>query len=328
MPKNKYSRLLETNIENVIRELEASVKRNLTEGLLLSGGLDTSILAGLASRYQKPYCLTLALKGAPAPDIEYAKKVAKLFNLEHSIHLIGEEEMEEGIHKTIRILSTFDPMEVRNSAACYIGLKLVKESGLSSVMTGDGGDELFAGYSFFFDLNKAQLDAELAKMWKNMSFSSRPLGTALGIDVRLPILDPEFISLAMNLDSSFKVGKHDGQTFGKFILRQAFESILSPEIVWRTKAPLEVGTGTTTLPNFFETRITDTEFRIKNTHYLKEDRVTIRSKEHLHYYEIYREIIGIPYLSAVEGRKCPECGGNIKENTAYCCICGAYPVSG
>jgi len=328
MPEFDNSKSLQINIDAVRRTLEASVKRNLTEGLLLSGGLDTSILAGLVSRYQKPYCLTLGLKGAPAPDIEFAKKVVKLFNLEHSIHLIGEEEMEEGISNTIKILGTFDPMEVRNSAACYIGLKLVKESGLSSVMTGDGGDELFAGYSFFFNLKKARLDAELAKMWENMSFSSRPLAEALELDVRLPILDPEFISLAMNLDSSFKVGKHDGQTFGKYILRQAFESILSPEIVWRTKAPLEVGTGTTTLPNFFETRISDTEFKRKKAHYLKEDRVTIRSKEHLHYYEIYRGLIGIPHLSAVEGRKCPECGGNVKENTAYCRVCGAYPITG
>jgi asparagine synthase (glutamine-hydrolysing) len=234
--------------------------------------------------------------------------------------------MDEGIHSTIKILGTFDPMEVRNSAACYIGLKLVKTLGLSSVMTGDGGDELFAGYSFFFDLDKAQLDAELAKMWADMSFSSIPLANNLGLDVRLPILDPEFTTFAMNLDSSFKVGKYDGLTFGKFILRQAFESLLSPEIVWRTKAPLEVGTGTTTLPTFFETRIPNFEFALKKERYLKEERVNLRDKEHLHYYEIYRGIIGIPHLRAVDGRKCPECGGNVKENTAYCRICGAYPI--
>ncbi len=327
MPEFNNSKSLQASIEAIRCALEASVKRNLSEGLLLSGGLDTSILAGLASRYQKPYCLTLGLKGAPAPDIEYAKKVAKLFNLEHSIHSIGEAEMEEGISNTIKILGSFDPMEVRNSAACYIGLKIAKAHGLSSVMTGDGSDELFAGYSFFFDLAKAQLDTELAKMWENMSFSSIPLSQNLGIDVLLPILDPEFKALAMNLDSSFKVGKHEGQTFGKFILRQAFESLLSPGIVWRTKAPLEVGTGTTTLSACFENRIPDNEFSRKKTLYWNEDRVKIRSKEHLHYYELYRHLHGIPHLSAVEGRKCPECSGNFKESTSYCRICGAYPIS-
>ena len=134
------------NFDAVIQALEASVKRNLSEGLLLSGGLDTSILAGLASKLHKPYCITVALKGAPAPDIEYAKKVAALFDLKHSIHYFGEEELEEGIQACIQILGSFDPMEIRNSAACYVGLKIAREKGLRSVMTGDGGDEGFAGY--------------------------------------------------------------------------------------------------------------------------------------------------------------------------------------
>jgi len=311
---------------NLVELLENAVKRNLTDGLLLSGGLDTSILAGLVSRYQKPYCITLALKGAPAPDIKYAKEVAEFFKLEHFIHLAGEEEMEEGIHKAIKILGSFDPMEVRNSAACFLGLRICQSKGLTSVMTGDGGDELFAGYSFYFDLSKELLDAELKTMWSNMSFSSIPLAEHLGIDVRLPILDPDFKSFAMNLDSSFKVGQHNGQTFGKFILRQAFKSLLPPEILWRTKTPLEVGTGTTTLPAFFKTRIPNAEFNRKKELYLKEDRVTIRSEEHLHYYEIYRKMYPIPGQDATYGKKCPECGGKVKEKTAYCRICGAYPI--
>ncbi len=313
-------------IDAVIQALESSVKHNLTEGLLLSGGLDTSILAALASQWQKPYCITLALKGAPAPDIEYAKKVAALFNLKHKIHYFGAEELEQGLQNSIKILGSFDPMEIRNSAACYVGLKIAKEQGLSSVMTGDGGDELFAGYSFFFDLTKKQLDAELVKLWSNMSFSSIPLAESLGIEVRIPFLDPEFKNFAVNLDSGLKVGNHEGQKFGKFILRQAFESLLSPDIAWRVKAPLEVGTGTTILPSLFEARIPDSEFTEKKALYFVEEKVTIRTKEHLHYYEIYRKTVGIPHLSAVDGRKCPECGGNVKENTAYCRICGAYPI--
>lgn len=310
----------------VIQALETGVKRNLTEGLLLSGGLDTSILAGLASQWQKPYCITIALKGAPAPDIEYAQKVAALFDLKHDIRYFGEEELEQGLQNSIKILGSFDPMEIRNSAACYVGLKIAREKGLRSVMTGDGGDELFAGYSFFFELNKKQLDAELAELWSNMSFSSLPLAKSLGIEVRIPFLDPEVKAFAMSLDSCLKVGNHDGQKFGKFILRQAFESLLSPEIVWRVKAPLEVGTGTAILPSLFEARIPDSEFLKKKAHYLKEEKVTIRTKEHLHYYEIFRILVGIPHLSAGDGRKCPECGGNVKENTTYCRICGAYPI--
>ncbi len=314
------------NIESVIQALEASVKRNLSKGLLLSGGLDTSILACLAARWQKPYCITLALEDAPAPDIEYAKKVAALFNLKHEIHYIEEEELEQGLQNTIKILGSFDPMEIRNSAACYVGLKIAKERGLASVMTGDGGDELLAGYSFFFDMTKEQLETELTKLWSTMSFSSIPLAQSLGIEVKIPFLDPEFKAFAMKLDSDLKVGTHKGQTYGKFILRQAFESFLSPEIVWRTKAPLEVGTGTTILPSLFETRIPDLEFSKKKALYFSEEKVVIRSKEHLHYYEIYRKTAGVPYLSTFKGRKCPDCGGNVKERASYCGICGAYPI--
>ncbi len=313
-------------IDNVIQALEGSVNRNLTEGLLLSGGLDTSILAGLASKWHKPYCITVALKGAPAPDIEYARIVADLFDLKHHVHLFGEDELEDGIGNTIKILGSFDPMEIRNSSACYIGLKAMKQLGLSSVMTGDGSDELLAGYSFFFNRNKEQLDSDLAKMWENMSFSSIPLARSLGIEVRLPFLDPEFKEFAMNLDSSLKVAKKDGQTWGKWILRQAFESLLSAELAWRVKAPLEVGSGTATLSTFYNSRISDLEFTKRKTRYKQEDRVNIGTREQLHYYEIYRNLVGVPYLRAGDGRKCPECSGSVNDKTTYCRICGAYPI--
>ena len=312
--------------DSVCQALEESVKRNLTEGLLLSGGLDTSILAGLASKWNKPYCITVAMKGAPAPDIEYAQKVAALFGLQHHIHHFGEDELEDGIGNTIKILGSFDPMEIRNSAACYIGLKAMKQLGRSSVMTGDGGDELFAGYSFFFNLKREQLDIELAKIWQNMSFSSIPLARSLGIEVRLPFLDPEFKAFAMDLDSSLKVSQKDGQIWGKWILRQAFESLISAELAWRVKAPLEVGSGTATLSTFYNSRISDLEFTKRKTRYKQEDRVNISTREQLHYYEIYRNLMGVPYLNAENGRKCPECSGSVNDKTTYCRICGAYPI--
>ena len=322
----KFSVSSNIEINNLVQALQASVKRNLAEGLLLSGGLDTSIVAALASKEHKLHCITVALKGAPAPDIEYARKVAALFNLPHHIHYFGEDEIEEGIQNSIKILDSFDPMEIRNSAACYIGLTAAKTHGLSSVMTGDGGDELFAGYSFLFNLSKEQLDANLVKMWADMSFSSIPLARSLGIEARLPFLDPEIKKLAMNMDSSLKIGQKDGRFWGKWILRQAFEKLLSPELVWREKAPLEVGTGTTTLPAFYDSKISDSEFTKKKTIYQQEDRVNIRSKEHLYYYEIYRNLVGIPFLTAGNGRKCPECSASVKDSTTYCRVCGAYPI--
>jgi asparagine synthase (glutamine-hydrolysing) len=317
---------IESLCKSVVRALGESVKRNPSDGLLLSGGLDTAILVALAAKYRKPDCVTVALKRTPGPDIEYAQQLARLFGLKHVVHYIDDEEMQEGLRQAIKILKCFDPMEIRNSAAAYLGLRVCRDMGLKAVMTGDGGDELFAGYSFYFDLSKEQLDAELKKMWAVMRFSSIPLAEALGIKVKLPMLDPEFKTFAMNMDAGWKVRKERGQIYGKWILRKAFAEYLPDSILWRPKAPLEVGTGTATLPAYYEALIPDTEFQQKQAAVLARDRVNLRNKEQLAYYEIYRDFYEAPDSHTVAGRKCPDCGGHVMEKATYCPTCGAYPV--
>ncbi len=314
------------NYGTVVQTLEESVRRNLTDGLLLSGGLDTSILAYLTSRWSKPSCITVALHGAPAPDVDYAKLVASRLKLRHYVHYFGDEELDEGIQAVIGIMKSFDPMEIRNSAAIYVALKAGRDQGMSTIMTGDGCDELFGGYSFLFGLTKEQLDIALKKLWVNMGFSSIYLAEALGVEVRLPYLDPQFKAFATDLDVGLKVKSERGQVWGKWILRKAFENIMPQEIVWRVKAPIEVGTGTTVLPSLFDSRISDLEFSEKKMRYLNEDRVVIRSKEHLFYYEIYRSVIGVPYARVSNAKTCPDCGSNVEEGTSFCRTCGAYPI--
>ena len=100
--------------ETVIQALGESVKRNLTDGLLLSGGLDTTILAYLTPKWAKPSCITVALRGAPAPDVDYARLVASRLELKHHVCYFGNEELDESIRAVIRIMKSFDPMEIRN----------------------------------------------------------------------------------------------------------------------------------------------------------------------------------------------------------------------
>ncbi len=316
---------LSFNYGVIVQALEESVRRNLTDGMLLSGGLDTTLLACLASKWTKPSCITVALRGAPTPDIGYARLVASRLKLEHHIHYFGDDELNEGLRASIRVMKSFDPMEIRNSAAIYVALKAGKGRGLKAFMTGDGADELFGGYSFLFGLDRAELETELKKLWANMRFASVPLAQDLGVEARLPFLDPRFRTLAENLDVRLKVKSQGGQVWGKWVLRKASEKIIPPEIAWRAKAPIEVGTGTTILPWLFDSRIPDAEFKEKKAKYLKEDGVTIRDKEHLYYYEIYRDLIGLP--SATGGaRKCPQCGAGVDERATFCRTCGAYPI--
>ncbi|MEM2873664.1 MAG: asparagine synthase-related protein [Nitrososphaerales archaeon] len=306
--------------------LKEAVLRNMSEGILLSGGLDTSILAYLASVNNRLKALTVAFDAAPAPDVEYAKLMAKSLSLEHTIHLFNEHELLNSIPIVIKTLRSFDPMEIRNSVSIFIALRLAKERGIKSVMTGDGSDELFAGYSFLFDLKKEQLDFELRRIWESMFFSSIPLGKALGVDVKTPFLDLELKSHAMSLDPQYKIKKEGHQTWGKWILRKAFDGLLPEVIVWRVKTPIEYGSGTNLLTNLLEKRINDFEFDEKKRRYLEEDKVIIRSKEQLWYYEIYRKTIGIPQRVKHGGKNCPFCNSDINENAKYCKVCGAYPI--
>jgi len=314
------------NYGTIVQALEESVKRNPSDGLLLSGGLDTTILAYLASKWSQPSCITVALRGAPTPDVDYARLVASRLGLSHYVHYFGDEELEEGLRDVVRIMKSFDPMGIRNSVAIYVALKVGRERGMAAFMTGDGGDELFGGYSFLFGLTKEQLDAALKKLWANMRFSSIYLAEDLGVEVRLPFLDPQFKALAEALDAGLKVKSEGGQVWGKWILRKAFENIIPREMAWRVKAPIEVGSGTTILPSLFDSRISDLEFSEKKKRYLDEDRVVIRSKEHLFYYEIYRGLIGVPYARVSRAKSCPDCGANVEEGGSFCRTCGAYPI--
>lgn len=306
--------------------LEAAVRTNLSEGILLSGGLDTSILAALASRYTTLQAFTVAFEGAQAPDIKYARLVANRFNLKHFIKTFSKDELHAAIPTVVRTLKSFDPMEIRNSVTIYIGLKVAKEGGIRTVMTGDGCDELFAGYSFLFDFEKEQLDLELQKLWAGMQFSSVKLAKALGIETKLPYLDPDLKSFAMKLDSRYKIRKEKGMKWGKWILRKAFQEILPEEIVWRVKTPIEQGSGTAMLATLFDEQIADEDFEYKKRKFLEKDLVLIRDKEHLFYYEVYRSVIGAPHPTDLKGKVCPHCNSNVTEKSTYCRTCGAYPI--
>lgn len=306
--------------------LEDSVKRNMADGILLSGGLDTSILAAIASRYAPLKAFTVALEKSPAPDVEYAKMVASHLGLTHYTHIFTRSDLYDAIPAAIKAMKSFDPAEIRNDAAIYIGLKFARDNGVTVSMTGDGCDELFAGYSFLLGLTKERLDGELQKLWGTMKFSSIALAKELNVQVKLPYLDPEFKTYAMKIDSRLKVRCENGVPWGKWVLRKAFEDFLPKKIIWRMKTPIEAGSGTTVLPTMLNSSISNSEFTEKRQKYLDEDKVRIRDKEQLFYYEIYRSTVGVPKQELKEGRSCPFCNSSVPIKASHCRTCGAYPI--
>ena len=309
--------------------LEESVKKNLTKDMLFSGGIDTSILATIVSKYVRLRGFTCAFKQANALDLKYAKLMAKRLNMEHYLNPFDEDEVFEVIPDVVKILGSFDPMEVRNSITIMIGLKFAKSHGATTLITGDGADELFAGYHMYYRYvgQKEKLSSKLKKMWDIMAFSSVPLGKSIGIEVRAPFLDPAVKEFAINLDPRYNVQKERGEVWGKWILRKAYEGVLPEEVRWRDKNPIEVGSGTTILPKFMAKKISDSEFAAKKKKYLESDKVTIRDKEQLVYYEAYRSAVGVPHAIDADARTCPQCNSNVPENATVCKNCGAYPIT-
>ncbi len=307
--------------------VEEAVERSAVDGVLLSGGLDTSILVALASRTRLLRAFTAAMRGAPSPDVHYAKLVAERFGVEHVTLFFGLKDFLEAVPKVVGVLGVFDPMEVRNSVPIYIGLKEASRH-VSGVMTGDGADELFAGYSFLFSLGEGELERKLRSMWRAMCFSSKPLGASLGVEVSQPYLDPEVVDCASKVPARLKVRLENGVVWGKWILRKAFEDVLPREVVWRVKTPIEAGCGTCILPEVFGGRISDEEFSRKRGLYLERDGVKLRDKEHLAYYEIYREVFGPPgeEVKTPRGKACPYCKAEVPADATYCRICGGYPL--
>jgi asparagine synthase (glutamine-hydrolysing) len=321
------------NVDEVAAELrellEKSVKKNLTKDMLFSGGIDTSILATIISKYVRIRGFTCAFKQANALDIKYAKLMAKRLNIEHYMNPFDEDQVFDVIPDVVKVLESFDPMEVRNSITITIGLKFAKSYGSTKLITGDGADELFAGYHMYYRYvgNKEKLSDKLKRMWEIMAFSSVPLGKSLGIEVRAPFLDPEVQKFAMNMDPRYNVQEERGEVWGKWILRKAYEDVLPPEVRWRDKNPIEVGSGTTILPKYMAKKISDSEFASKKKKILETDNVTIRDKEQLVYYEAYREVVGVPHPEDPDARTCPQCNSNVPENATVCKTCGAYPIT-
>jgi asparagine synthase (glutamine-hydrolysing) len=243
------------------------------------------------------------------------------------IEVVDISQLEGELPEVISVLKSFDPMEIRNSVVSYIGMKKASSQGCSKIMTGDASDELFGGYSFVFKQSEDKAKEILSHLWEVMHFSSISLARSLGIEARLPFLHPSVKEFAMHeIDFQQLVGKHGDEVFGKYILRTAFEDLLPCEITWRTKTPIEYGSGTTILPKLYSQNISDSEFEEKRRDYFSKDGVRLRDKEQLKYYEIFRKVLGPPITEDHNQRACPACTSNVPDKATFCTTCGEYPI--
>ena len=279
---------MKTEEEQCMRILTNAVNECKSDWIALSGGLDSSILAHLR-KDQKPQTMTIITKDFLGTDLTFAQIIAKHLGLPLSLIQVSMEEVLDSINETIKILGNYNDIEIRNSIVPYIYLTTLKKKGVDSVITGDGADEVFAGYNFLLKKSDEEIGEELKRIKKIMHFPSKDIARSLNMKVETPFLNEELIKFSDDIEISKKINSKEGEKFGKWILRETFEKYLPNNITWREKSPMQDGSGTNNLTGLFNTIITDDIFTEKKTRILEEDGVYIRTKESLHYYECFRK---------------------------------------
>ncbi len=254
-----------TDIALLRKSLEAAVHRQLMSdvpyGVLLSGGLDSSIISALTAKfarnriesddtqeawYPRLHSFAIGLEGSP--DLKAARTAAEHINsIHHEVHFTVQEGLD-AVRDVIYHLETYDVTTVRASTPMYLLARVIKSMGIKMVLSGEGSDEIFGGYLYFHKAPNAEAlhDETVRKLSKLYLYDCLRANKALmswGIEGRVPFLDKEFLDVAMRVNPKDKmVGAHEPK-IEKWLLRKAFEDLLPPSIAWRQKEQFSDGVG-------------------------------------------------------------------------------------
>lgn len=303
--------------------LEESCNSCTSNLISLSGGLDSSIIAYFLKQ-RKPKTVAVIAEDFVSTDLTYCQMVSKEMQLPLSIYNVKTYVILEAVEETIKILKNFNDIEIRNNVVMYLAIKWARENDEKSIITGDGADELFAGYSFLINKPENELEQEIKRVCSVMHFPTQKIGKALGVGVESPFLDESVTEFAKKIPANLKVKNEKGKRHGKWILRKTFEKYIPKQIAWREKSPMQDGSGTSGLTNLFDSIIEEVVFVEKKLITEKEDGVIIRNRESMHYYEIFKKLFGSPVDKDAENT-CPYCKHKV-ENSKFCRMCGAFPI--
>lgn len=290
-------------------ELEASVKRQLMSdvpyGVLISGGLDSSIIAAVAQKYSRkrvesedkeeawwPRLHSFAVGLDGSPDMKYARKVAEHIGTVHHEVIFTVQEGIDAIRDVIYHLETFDVTTIRAATPMYLMSRKIKSMGIKMVLSGEGSDEVFGGYLYFHMApSKEEFHEELVRKLSLLSkydcLRANKSTAAWGVEARVPFLDKEFLDYAMSIDPEQKMCP--GTKVEKSILREAFEGLIPDEILWRQKEQFSDGVGYSwidTLKSFAESHVTDAMMQDATKRFPVQ---TPTSKEQYYYRTIFEE---------------------------------------
>lgn len=317
-----------TNLTNLREALEESVKSHLMTdvpyGVLLSGGLDSSLISSITQKFAarrieendlseawwpKVHSFACGLEGSP--DLEAAQKVADSIGTIHHSVLFTEQEGIDALKEVIYHLETYDVTTVRASTPMYLMARKIKAMGIKMVLSGEGADEIFGGYLYFHKAPNAQefheeLNRKLEKLHMFDCLRANKSMSAWGIEARVPFLDKTFLDVAMRINPEDKMcgnGKME-----KAVLRSAFEGYLPDEILWRQKEQFSDGVGYSwidSLKEHIEAQVTDQQLA---TAEFKFPVNTPDTKEAYFYRSIFEEHFPLPSAAeCVPGGKSVAC---------------------
>ncbi len=270
----------ETSIAEVRQALEDAVHRQLMSdvpyGVLLSGGLDSSVTSAIAKKYSERrietddkekawwpqlHSFSVGLDGSP--DLVAAKKVADYIGtIHHEIKFTIQEGLD-AIKDVIYNIETYDITTIRSSTPMYLMARVIKSMGIKMVLSGEGADEIFGGYLYFHKAPNAREFHEetvrkLDKLHMYDCLRANKSLMAWGIEGRVPFLDKEFIDVAMRINPKDKM--INGERMEKWVIRKAFEDMLPESVAWRQKEQFSDGVGYSwidTLKDIVEQEVTD-----------------------------------------------------------------------
>ena len=303
--------------------LEESCNLCESELIALSGGLDSSIISHFL-RGKKVEGIAIISEDFVSTDLTYCQRISKETGIPLTIYNSTTSEILEAVENTIKILKNFNDIEIRNNVVMYLAIKWAKDNNKKSIITGDGADELFAGYNFLVNKPEKELESEIKRVCSIMHFPTQEIGKHLGIKIESPFLNQKVVEIANQIPVNLKVKEEKGTRYGKWILRKTIEKYIPEQIVWRKKSPMQEGAGTVGLTNLFESIINEEKYVEKKLTIEKNDQVIIRSRESMYYYEIFRKLYGTPVEEDVVS-KCPYCKHGIN-NSKFCRMCGAFPI--
>ena len=303
--------------------LEESCNLCESELIALSGGLDSSIISHFL-RGKKVEGIAIISEDFVSTDLTYCQRISKETGIPLTIYNSTTSEILEAVENTIKILKNFNDIEIRNNVVMYLAIKWAKDNNKKSVITGDGADELFAGYNFLVNKPEKELESEIKRVCSIMHFPTQEIGKHLGIKIESPFLNQKIVEIANQIPVNLKVKEEKGTRYGKWILRKTIEKYIPEQIVWRKKSPMQEGAGTVGLTNLFESIINEEKYVEKKLTIEKNDQVVIRSRESMYYYEIFKKLYGTPVEEDAVS-KCPYCKHGIN-NSKFCRMCGAFPI--